>query len=211
MVLPPSGTARGEFEAGLAAAERQFLKKGLTVISPAITGRVAALNDTDKTDTRRGAELSDAERALILAKSSNADAVLQIGTFRWSSDREDPLASRYFVAQGDAFKETTKEAWANTSPSLTHRCWAPVLHFTGRLIDVESGEVLASFNTRGPAIRNIESTFEVSDRILDRRESVSEFDVGSGVETIDRLFSMLADVIAGSRPDNPNASARASK
>src|SRR5882672_6173101 len=42
MVVPPSGTARAEFEGHLNRFERSFLKRGITVISPAITGRVAA-------------------------------------------------------------------------------------------------------------------------------------------------------------------------
>src|SRR5690242_14928486 len=40
MVIPPSGSARGEFDSTISIFEAEFLKLGITVISGAVTGRV---------------------------------------------------------------------------------------------------------------------------------------------------------------------------
>ena len=40
MVLPPSGTKRGQYDPVVALFEREFLKNGITVISGAITGSI---------------------------------------------------------------------------------------------------------------------------------------------------------------------------
>src|SRR3990172_8126863 len=90
MVLPSSGTVRGQFESALNLVERAFLERGVTVITPAVTGRVAG-RDAPGEPRKEAADLTDLERALIMARQSGADAVLQVGEWDWRG-----VGSRYF-------------------------------------------------------------------------------------------------------------------
>ena len=84
MVVSPSAKDSAEFVSYLANIERQFMKRGLTVISPAITARVSSSKiDPDKDGGRGGSGFDAVGRALILAKETNSDAVLQIGVFEF--------------------------------------------------------------------------------------------------------------------------------
>jgi uncharacterized protein (DUF1919 family) len=108
MVIPPQGTVRGEFDSNVATFEREFLKKGVTVISAAVTGRVV-LESAGKEEKggQVAVNLSDAERALVMAKQTGADAILQIGLFKWN----DSVATRFFIRGNDTYeyKEVTKQ------------------------------------------------------------------------------------------------------
>ena len=91
MIVPPSGTAGVQFEDNMAAIERSFIARGVTVISSAITSRVLA-DDRTRTSNQTGINLSELERALLLAKESRVDAILQIGT--WGVDRGQRIRAR---------------------------------------------------------------------------------------------------------------------
>ena len=138
MVVPPSGTIRAQFEPLLNQMERALLSRGLTVISPAVTGRVIAEEGTGK-PRAEAAHLTDVERALILAKDGGADAVLQLGSWEWKGTR-----SRLFCGKADAMTACGGDRWRKSvfQGELTGR----TLHFAGRLIEVEHGEVLASID-----------------------------------------------------------------
>ena len=149
IVIPPSGTARGAFETQIALFEREFLRKGLTVISGAITGRVV-MEATVRADTKADEKmsdmaggLSDLERALVMAKKTGADAILQLGEFRWTRDKE---WTRFFIADpGDNsnFREVGNDVWRSwTGPRWT--CDSVELVFVGKIVDVDNGEVLAT-------------------------------------------------------------------
>ena len=107
--------------------------------------------------------LSDAERALVMAKDTGADAVLQIGTFNWQGRRN----CRYFVggkgvsnpnAPPSELKEVTlKEYESHTGHKLAFSgMW---LEFVGRLMDVQSGEVMASFKYGNSPLWNLPSPY----------------------------------------------------
>lgn len=147
MVMPPSGTKRGEFDSMIALCEQVFIKKGITPINGAITGRVVLQvpSESGKEKNEAAQNLSDVERAFIMARETGCDAILQVGQFETSA----PTPTRFFVAGRKAkppvFKEVTEEeyqAWTAPKRSFASR-W---ITFIGRLSDVESGEVLAAFN-----------------------------------------------------------------
>lgn len=143
MVLPPSGTARGVFEAQLANIEAEFLRRGLTVYTPAVTAR-AIVPDLEKDrDFQTSQQLSDVERALILAKESNAEAILQVGSFEWIPN----AVERHFIHDGNAILSVSAETWASYR-GWKRRFVADGLEFTGRLIDVTTGEVVVAFRMR---------------------------------------------------------------
>ena len=142
MVIPPSGSARGQFDQYINLFEREFLKNGITVISSAITGRVVMEGASQRKD-EAAQSLSDAERALVMAKATNANALLQIGSLEWSP----PVPCRFFLHRNERFDEVAKseyDAWKEDRIQFS----APVLVFVGRLTDVESGEVMASFSIK---------------------------------------------------------------
>lgn len=147
MVLPPSGTMRGEFEAQLNFIERAFLQRGIRIISPAVTGRVIAEEGTGK--PREGAaRLSDMERALILAKKSGAEAILQVGEWRTAAE-----GSRYFCGPkaGDLM-DCDESSFLNARYGL--ELIGRKLRFLGRLLDVETGEVLISIDVEQLIVAN---------------------------------------------------------
>lgn len=164
MIVPPTGTAGPVFEESLAAAERAFMRRGITVISTAITSRIILERD-DRHQEESGLGLSELERALVLAKESNADGVLQIGTWRWRQASESERGGRYFVEHDDPrMVEVSRREYraylreeAPRAGFFRGRRYTSVgdqvLDFTGRLVDVESGEVMASFSMEVPKVR----------------------------------------------------------
>jgi hypothetical protein len=152
IVMPPSGTARGEFESQIVLFEREFLRHGMTVISGAITGRVV-MEEGVKADEKKDEvanHLSDLERALIMAKKTNAEAILQLGEFRWTPDSK---WTRFFIATKEPesrFREVSADEWKNWN-DLKWSFSSAQLVFVGKLVDVENGEVLATVNVLMPA------------------------------------------------------------
>ena len=160
MIIPPSGTARAEFNEKISLLEREFLKNGLVVISGAITGRVVL--DTPGGEGRRveaAAQLSDAERALIMAKETGADVILQIGRMGWNQEQR---FKRFFLldADGQRYREVS-EAEFRAAPldKARYAFQAPAFTFVGRLMDVLTGEVLASFQVESAANWNLPSEY----------------------------------------------------
>src|SRR5437016_1717275 len=150
MVIPPSGTVRGQFDSVIALFEREFLRGGITVISGAVTGRVVLDPSGGQQRVEAASQLSDAERALIMAKETGADAILQIGEFGWT---QTSVNSRFFICcrRGDAGYDEVSQAeyenWTGRKAVLASH-W---LTFVGRLMDVQNGEVLASFKVEAGA------------------------------------------------------------
>lgn len=214
MIVPPSGTAGVEFQENLAAIERSFIARGLTVISSAITSRVILDDQTrDRQRADAGLRLSEVERALLLAKESNAHAVLQIGTWTWLDSDAEEYGRRYFVEDKNTktFNEVSMTQWEQarmTQGPTTPWYGSSILSFTGRLIDVESGEVLASFKIDVPKV-NVAEPLTVSydgdgkaiswsyDWSNDDRKSQSATN-----RAVSELFDRLANLIsqAGQRP-----------
>lgn len=160
MVIPPSGTVRGQFDHQIALFEREFLKSGTTIISGAITGRVVAEMDTTSGKERRSegvAQLSDAERALVMAKDTGADAILQIGRWEYTAD----APSRYFILDAEKDDQFREVQLAEYRSWMKEKVFFPskVLHFVGRLTDVSTGEVVASFKLKDAVNWNLPSEY----------------------------------------------------
>jgi len=165
IVIPPSGTARGQFDREINFFEREFLNHNLTVISSAVTGRVVLeLKGSDGEKKEEGAQgLSDAERALVMAKKTGADAILQIGTFSRTGLRK----CRYFIGdKGQAnpgsppteLREVSLKEYENHQGAKI-AIMGQWLEFVGRLIDVQSGEVMASFKYGNSPVWNLPSPY----------------------------------------------------
>jgi len=154
MVLPPSGVVRGEFESRIQLFEREFLKHGVTVIVGAVTGKVILAGAVDDRKDESASQLSDLERALIMAEKTGAEAVLQIGTFAWA---DELIPSRFFI-QADKrapFREVSEDVFldfTSKNPFQPNSMQYPAneLRFTGRVIDM-GGEVVATLDMRLPA------------------------------------------------------------
>ncbi len=156
IVLPPRGSERGQ-RSELADLERVLLGKGFRVISSGITGRVAS----GPTEGRaiEASRLSDLERALILAKDSNADALLQVGKMGFSP------AERYFVLD-DHDPSKLKEVLEPPAKSDGLHLLLKEARYTfqARLINVENGEILVSVDIAQSTSRVAPIDWEVQSR-----------------------------------------------
>lgn len=153
MVVPPSGTVRGGFERELSVFEKRFLQNGVTLISPAVTGRVVGETTEQGGKTDSAETLSDVERALVLARKSGVEAILQVGTFG-----PDGVFERYTCSDNPAtLVECHRAGWqaAKFKQTLHGR----VLRFQGRLIEVETGEIVGSLDVTQAIWNNSEFTF----------------------------------------------------
>ncbi len=162
MIIPPSGTARGAYESQMTLFEQEFLRQGMTVISSAITGKVV-MDTPNKTDSKNetASSLSDLERALIMAKETGADLILQLGEFHWYLDH---VSSRFFITTketGSAFKEVTQEEF-NDWKGYKVPFVASVLSFKGKVINVSNGEILATLSFATASNFNLDQDYIAS-------------------------------------------------
>ncbi|MBI4567119.1 MAG: hypothetical protein HY719_01835 [Planctomycetes bacterium] len=144
MVLPPSGTARGVFEKTLVSAEGELLKRNLGVTSPAVTSRVVFEGGENNAVQPGGSELSPLDRALLLGKQTNADLVVQIGAFEWVTEG----ATRYFVGENEQVREVTRQQHED-HVGFKYSISTHQLRFSGRLVEIEQGATMATFNMTG--------------------------------------------------------------
>ena len=146
MILPPSGTAGEEFNANLTQIERSLMIRGIEVTSPTIGARAV---------TKSPNNLSDLERALVLANASKVDAVLQIGIFSDGgqtstiTDGLGPeLGARYLVYDPNRLvvNEVGYKVYNQAPNSNRFKFKAPIVHFKAKLIDVIDGTILANYD-----------------------------------------------------------------
>jgi hypothetical protein len=132
MVVPPQGQ-NGDFP-GAVDIERALLASGVKVISPAVTGRV--VQDESGTRPEPAQTLSYVEKALLLARQTNAEAILQLIEARW----EDHY--RTFVNEDGTYGEVQRDETADTldPAKVTEERFV----LKARLIDVNDGSVLLS-------------------------------------------------------------------
>jgi hypothetical protein len=173
IVVAPNGSSRGAFDESTNQIEGAFLRSGLNVISSAITARVGKESEGGSNTTKgEGTGLSDAEKALILAKSSGAEVMLQVGNWDWmkvvslqekrvrvsqgfqsfmktveESSVDPKTLQRYFISDAGSdsgtMSETIKSEWDKTE-AFKIAIGSDVLHFSGRLIDIKTGEVMGT-------------------------------------------------------------------
>ncbi len=145
MLLPPRGSSRGEFGDILPAFERALLQRGLRVVSAAVTGRVV-----QERKAEAASQLTDIERALILSKETGADALLQVGAFEWQG-----TASRWFCeGDGDLLEECSEADYR--AAARGREVSGEVARLTGRVIDGQTGEVLAIIALSIPVVDGLD-------------------------------------------------------
>jgi hypothetical protein len=138
IVLPPRGSERGQ-RSELAEVEKVLLAKGFRVISSGITGRVASGPAGSRADDV--SRLSDLERALILARDSNADALLQVGEIGFAP------AERYFIlVEGDRERFAEVPEPPSSLDAYQVRIKESRFTFQAKLINVENGEIVVSMD-----------------------------------------------------------------
>ncbi len=162
MILPPSGSSRGQFEGYLNEFERAFLQKGLRVVSSAVTGRVVQERKSES-----AAQLSDVERALILARETGADALLQVG----SLESIGPSKLRWFCStlMDGELAECDAKTYASSpfGRAISGTQW----RLQGRLIDVRNGEVLASIEFTTAVVDHLTANLRDDGNREQKRES----------------------------------------
>jgi hypothetical protein len=169
MVITPQGTVRGQYDHMVAIFEREFLRKGVGVVAAAVTGRVV-LESAGREETGGGqaVNLSDVERALVMAKKSGADAILQIGVYDLKSNRK----SRFFVREIKqiTYREVSQREFENSKDVKRVSFSSDVYHFIGRLIDVETGEVRASIDIESAANWNMPELYSAN--VFDKKDPI---------------------------------------
>lgn len=203
-VMPPPSSGDEDDDAlALASLEAEFIRHGLEVYTSALSPTaLAAASEGDVPDVAETEQLSQVERALLRARQTNAQALLQIKALKWSDDQ----VSRYFVLDGDAIILTSKDFYT-WHDGFGRYLKFPGVVFQGRLIDVASGEVVIAFSIRDNLLSGIEGayveTWEVAgggdDATLRSTSAVLDeawaFDAHARV--MRRIFTRVAACIAG--------------
>jgi len=141
MVVPPSGSDSSRYESQISSLEAELMRNGVRVISGAVTGRAIECRSVAT------ARLTDLERALVMARETGADAILQIE----SLGVIEKVASRYIVLErgADEAQEVGRDDFA-ASTGAKAALSSGALHLVGRLIDVADGELLAAIDLACP-------------------------------------------------------------
>lgn len=214
-VMPPSKTDDDEKTLSLAPLESELLRHGLEVYTSALSPTALAEASVEETSvTEKVDVLSEVERALLRARQTNSEALLQVERMEWSYHQ----VARQFIFDGGALVSASPDqySWHNGfGRSLSF----PAILFTGRLLDVESGEVVIAFSMRDTLISGLEEsyteTYEFpgwfgSDEVTLRSRSTAlneEWLVAAHGRVIRRLCARIAASIAGEADGAAPASA----
>lgn len=196
MVLPPRGSERGAVT-DLASLEKALLKKGVRVISSGVTGRVVVDGAEGKRGGDTATQLSDLERALVLARKSNADAILQVMEIGWRDDL--PAVDRYYWFDDKTWHELEKKPesdWFRQNRGKEHRLAiirGPALAFQAKVIDVETGEIVAAVDLAQSTVGEIESKVLYLPKKGKKEVKITSDELRAAV--IDAVMERLADVI----------------
>ena len=145
MILPPSGDVGPQYSDFLTNIKALCIKHGMVAVTPEITARAdSASSDTKGNSAGLGlTQTSTLGKALALAKSTNIDAVLQIGELKWLQD-----ADRHVLGldeKTNAFLEISDQKKA-ASIEKKRTYLSTVLQLKAKLISVETGVVLGIFD-----------------------------------------------------------------
>lgn len=199
MVLPPSGSERGQ-GSEYAVVERFLLAGGIKVISSGITGRIVEDGSGNRVET--GANLSDLERALVLARKSNADALLQV------LDVGFVRGHRWFTADPDGvFHEVAPGHDVQLSNSV--KVLESLFHFQARPISADAGEIVMSVEITQSTSRTHTpadpKTFSWQTTPSGLTGSAREIDTDSPEhrrEVIEEVMSIFLSRLTGSEPSS---------
>jgi hypothetical protein len=147
MVIPPTGKPLGTFEQLIAQFETEFIKSGLTLISSAKSA-----------DMEIGKGEEDLAAAVKKVQESGAEVVIKIIEFDWT---EEPELTRFFILEheeAESLKEVTEEEYLSTD-RRKYALNSRVLHFSGKIVDVATAEVLETFKIHTAANWNLEAPY----------------------------------------------------
>ncbi len=214
MVLPPQGTERAQQKVPeISGLEKELLRRGIRVISAGLTGRVAIESKLETSSGSNATGLSQLERALVLAKKSNADALLQVEVLEWAPE------SRRFIYQPPApsFVPATEADWNATPSGQRYTIVGPTLRIEGKLIDVESGEVMAAIDLSQATVNLVAPNATKSFTWIDGQGFTYDSAYGNGKMSTespefrqkaqDALMGALAAHVAGGPNDPPPVAA----
>lgn len=161
-------------------ATTRDLNSNVQLISSAITGRVVQGTEDDKTGQARSA-FSDVERALVLARNSNAEALLQ--AVRLDEDSN----VRSFVARVDELQEVDQVEPTKAGVELTERTY----RFVARVIDVQSESIVLLVDVSRNTTEAEDMRWSIE---LDRNEvaRISTTDADRIGTTVEQILDVVA-------------------
>ena len=186
----------------LAALEGNLITRGIRVVSSGMTGQVVS----DQALREGAAQLPPLERVLVLAKKANIDCVFQLFPLAIGTD----YSTRRFVwpRQEKRMTEATQEAFDSIAPErrwvLTGQNWK----ITGKVINVENGDVLAIVNLFQSAVWTVPAQIFRLNYVNDSLVAGVSGLHGWGFdkpEDIDRLRTSLMSVLATAIAGTPQA------
>lgn len=148
MLLGPLGVGPVQPPAIERDLERRLLASSVGVISPAVTGRVVAAPKNEDSD-----HLTTIERALVLARQSNADVIVQLDALDTTN-----APTRHFCSDGRTdFRECTE---GDAKVMATTRTFtAPEFVVRGRIVETSRGEVVSTVDVRTAVVNWLDVTY----------------------------------------------------
>ncbi|MHC4945398.1 MAG: hypothetical protein ACYTG7_20490 [Planctomycetota bacterium] len=147
MVIPPTGKPLGTFDQLIAQFETEFIKSGLTLISSAKSA-----------DMEIDAKDEDLAIAVQKVQESGAEVVIKIIQFEWT---EEPELTRFFILEdqeSESLSEVEEEEYLATD-KRKYALNSAVLHFSGKIVDVATAQVLETFKIQTAANWNLEAPY----------------------------------------------------
>jgi hypothetical protein len=205
VVVPPPGMSAGQGAELITRFEQGLLGKGLSPVSSAEARAAAASGDVDE--------------AVEVLRHHGVEVVVRIARWSWT-DAAEP--SRFFIVpegEGD-FREVSQKDY-KLSQGLKHELQSPRLDCQGAVIELESRDIIASFEVDTAANWNLPkdyaATFEIEDEQLSRTNESYEYDDPWWVtdakeaaedDVIAWVASQLSSAARGELQDEPGGEAR---
>lgn len=141
LLVPPGGEEGEDLLSRVDVAASALKEFGVTLLLPEVGGGPPRLLDT--------------QMSLDLARRAEADAVLDVRTWKWVPSAEAPGGRRYFAEQPgtDTLAEVNAAAYeAARDEGVRYWYGNRVLDFRGRVLDAETGQLLADLRLRVPRV-----------------------------------------------------------
>lgn len=153
MVLSNRIKREGAHDEAIIWLQRELMARGIELISSGVTGRVIDGASPSRIET--ASQLPDLERALVMAKRSGAEALLNVSEIGWTTARRDLCITGVDPLEAVPVK-------INDACPVS-RGWIPseVFVFSAQMIDPETGLVTHSFNVSQFDIGAIDKVFLV--------------------------------------------------
>jgi len=143
MVIPPSGKPMGTFDELIAQFETEFLKSGMTLISSVKSADMEAMPKEE-----------DLAKTVKMVEQSGAQVAIKIIEFEWT---DKPELTRFFVRkdpESDTLSEVGEEDYL-AAKGPKYAFGSVVLHFSGKIVDVATAQILETFKMHTAANWNL--------------------------------------------------------